>query len=105
MSEIPRYYLPKLFGGSHNAQRVITDPCQAHLNMIRRSRTLLSGSYYSPELPPPSFTYETDVYTRREFGGPQGTVVFYADHRLSNAEACDRVWRYLMRASGSKVFE
>jgi isochorismate hydrolase len=103
MPEIKRYYLPKLFGGPRNAQRVSHDPAQTALIVAKLKKlpfvTVYDLDPYSPT------NIENVMYTRREFGGPQGTVVFFAESKLSNEEAADRLWRYLMRASGSREWK
>ena len=95
---IPRYYLPKLFGGSRNAQRIITNPSSAYIQAVKGPKPLPFFTFQDEQI-----LFETDTYTRREFGGPQGTVVFYADQRLTDSEASERLWRYLMQASKSKL--
>lgn len=99
---IPRYFCNKLFGGPRNGQRVAhSDNPQGYCLSFPVFSRLHSGlvSEWSLAHEP----YKAAQYTLREFGGQQGTVRFYAYSKLTDAEACDRFWRFAMRSTKSEL--
>lgn len=93
------FYCNKLFGGFRNGQRYDLDSGQDRQFFARLSRAGWISSYATHDL-----TYRQDevIYTRRRIGSAWGAIIFFAECSLSEEEAAERFWQYLMRCSGSK---
>lgn len=91
-----RHYVNKLFGGPMNAKRVERPMDERAFECVKtaRHRPL---SFVEPGAAWPAI--ETCRYTRRFFGGKFGTVEYFAHRDLSNEEAHERLWRFLMRTA------